>query len=320
MHCLGTAAVQPLDRRSPLSPAPSRTLHAIGLMLVAVFCFATLDAISKHLAQIFAVPLLAWARYAVHLVIMLAVLGPSMRGGLLRTTRPLAQVVRSLMLVGTTVFFMAAFRIMPLAETTALSFVAPLLVAFAAGPLLQEKIGAARWAAILSGFAGVLLIAHIGAGSSEIPVAGLGFALAGAVCYAVYQLQTRQLSPSENTLTMLFYTALCGTLALTLPLPWVWGGPRPDTGEVVMIAALGVLGGTGHLLLTRAFRYAPASLLSPFSYAQLLWATLLGWLAFDQVPDTRSLIGIACIFAGGLGLVLGERRRSRAADRGSERQ
>jgi drug/metabolite transporter (DMT)-like permease len=156
----------------------------------------------------------------------------------------------------------------------------------------------------------VLLIAHIGHGGAEIPTQGLLYALVGAVCYAIYQLQTRQLSPSENTLTMLFYTALCGTLALTLPLPWVWGGPRPDTGEVFMIAALGVFGGTGHLLLTRAFRFAPASLLSPFSYAQLIWATLLGWLVFDHVPDLQSLIGNACIFVGGLGLLLGERRRA----------
>jgi drug/metabolite transporter (DMT)-like permease len=282
-------------------------------MLVAVLCFASLDALSKHLAQTFPVPILAWARYASHLVIMVAFLGPSLRGGLLRTGRPLALVVRGLMLAGTTYFFMEAFRIMPLAETTALSFVAPLLVAFAAGPLLNEKTGPARWLAILGGFAGVLLIAHIGSGNVDIPVKGLGYAMTGAACYAVYQLQTRQLSPTENTITLLFYTALCGTAVLAVPLPWVWGGPRPSGFEVAMISALGVLGGTGHLLLTRAFRYAPASLLSPFSYVQLIWASLLGWIVFDHVPDAQSIAGIACIFAAGIALLIGERRRVQAA-------
>ena len=274
-------------------------------MLVAVLCFALLDAIAKHLAQTFAVPLLAWIRYATHLLLMVLVLGPSRRLRLVRTARPGALVLRGLMLAGTTVCLMAAFRIMPLAETTALTFIAPLLVALAAGPLLGERVGLGRWLAVLGGFAGVVLIAHPGGG--EMPVAGVALALVGALCYTIYQVQTRQLSPHENTLTMLFYTALCGTAALSFTLPWVWGGPQPNALEMALMLGMGVLGGTGHLLLTRAFRFAPASTLSPFSYAQLMWSSLLGWLIFDHIPDAQSLAGIAVIALSGLALAWSHR-------------
>ncbi len=286
-----------------------RPYHAIVLMLSAVACFALLDATAKHLAQTYAVPLLAWVRYATHLVIMLVVLGPSMRLRLVRTARPLALALRGLMLAVTTIAFMAAFRIMPLAETTALSFVAPLFVALAAGPLLGEHVGPARWLAVLGGLVGVVLIAHLGSDDVSIPAEGLAYALAGAAAYGIYQVQSRALSPTENTLTMLFFTALVGTAALSATLPWAWGGPLPDIRDGALMMLLGVLGGIGHLLLTRAFRFAPASFLSPFSYAQLVWAALLGWLLFDHLPDGRSLTGIAVIAASGIALAASHRRR-----------
>lgn len=121
--------------------------------------------------------------------------------------------------------------------------------------------------------------------------------------------QTRQLSPIEGTFTMLFYTALVGTVVMTLGLPWYWDGPRPTLFETLLIASMGIYGGTGHYLLTRAFRHAPATTLTTFMYAQLIWATLLGWQVFDQLPDRWAVIGMTVIAGSGLAVALSERKK-----------
>ncbi|MCX7172951.1 MAG: DMT family transporter [Proteobacteria bacterium] len=282
-------------------------VRGILLILSALFFFAALDATSKHLSQKFAVPLLVWARYTLHCLLMIVFLAPSMRLRLVATQRPLTQVMRALMLVGTTGFVMGALRLMPLAETTAILFITPLLVTLMAGPWLGEKIGWRRWLAVVIGFAGALLVARPG-GALATP--GILLALAAAVCYGVYQIQTRQLSSSEGTFTMLFYTALVGTVVMTLGLPWFWDGPRPTPFEGLLIASMGIYGGTGHYLLTRAFRHAPATTLTTFMYAQLIWATLLGWQVFDHLPDTWSILGMTVIAGSGLAVALSERRKT----------
>ena len=133
-----------------------------------------------------------------------------------------------------------------------------------------------------------------------------------AACYAIYQIQTRQLSPTENTVTMLFYTALVGTVSMTLAAPLYWGGPMPGWIDAALIASLGLYGGTGHLMLTRAFRYANASFLSPFLYAQLIWAGLLGALFYQHIPDLLSVTGMVVIVASSLSIALAERMRRQA--------
>ncbi|MDE2585015.1 MAG: DMT family transporter [Betaproteobacteria bacterium] len=277
-------------------------------MLAAVFFFALLDATSKRLALSFPVPFLAWARYLVHCLLMLIFIGPRLGRGLVATRRLGLQVLRALLLVGTTGFAMAALRIMPLAETTAVVFVTPLCVALLAGPWLGEKIGLSRWLAVGLGFVGVLLIARPG---GELNLVGISYALACAACYTVYQLLTRQLSPTENTLTMLFYTALVGTLTMTLAAPWFGDIPAIHGWNWALIGAMGLFGGTGHFLLIAAFRHAPASTLSPFLYVQLLWATLLGWLVFGHLPDGLAAMGMGIIAVSGLWLALSQRRQTR---------
>jgi drug/metabolite transporter (DMT)-like permease len=279
-------------------------LRAVTLMVAAMLCFALLDATSKHLSQTFNVPLLVWARYAVHLVLMVVLLGPRHGLGLVRTQRPVAQFARGLLLVAVTGFAMAAFRIMPLAETTALIFVTPLIVALLAGPMLGEMVGLPRWIAALVGFGGMVLIARPG---SALAPAGIAYTMIAAVCYAFYQIQTRRMTATEKPLTMVFYTALAGTAAMSLALPWIWQGPVPTALEALMICSLALYGGTGHFLLTHAFRHAPASTLAPFLYAQLIWASLLGWLFYDQWPDALSIAGMVTIVAGGITVALVER-------------
>lgn len=282
-------------------------LRGVALLLAALFCFALLDATSKHLSQTFNVPLLVWARYAVHCLAMLIFLGPSQGARLIATSRPVAQVVRALLLVGVTGFAMAAFRVMPLAETTALLFVTPLIVALLAGPFLGERVGATRWLAALVGFGGTLLIARPG---GALVAEGILYTTVAAICYAFYQIQTRKMAATERPLTMVFYTALAGTVAMSLALPWIWHGPVPGFAEGLMICSLALYGGFGHFLLTHAFRHAPASTLAPLLYAQLVWAGLLGWLLYDQWPDALSLAGVAIVVASGVAVALAQRGRA----------
>lgn len=295
---------------APPSPA-QHPLRGILLFMLALMLFALLDATSKHLTATFAVPLLVWARYALHFVIMLVFVAPSMRLQLVRTDNLALQVVRALALVGTTGFAMMAFRSMPLAEATAVLFLSPLLVTLLAGPFLGERIGAGRWAAVVVGFAGVILIARPG---GALTLAGVLWALAGAACYAAYQLLTRRLSHAEHPLTLLFYTALVGTAVMSLALPWFWFDFTPSPLQWLQIASLGFYGGVGHFILIRAFRLAPASTLTPFGYTQLIWAGLLGWLVFGHIPDALSAAGMVVIAASGLWLALGERNRPAQAD------
>ncbi|MBK7421946.1 MAG: DMT family transporter [Propionivibrio sp.] len=280
---------------------PHHSAQGVILFLTAIFLFAVLDATAKYLTAFFAVPLLVWARYFVHLVFMLVAIAPGMGREIVITQRPWLMTFRALMLVGVTLLVQLAFRTLPLAETTAIVFVTPLLVALLAGPLLGEKLQARSWLATITGFCGVLLIARPGGAMFGI---GIVYALGGALCYAIYQILTRKLSASEPPLRQLFYTALVGTVAMSFVLPAYWSGTLPTLKQALLIASLGFYGGTGHFLLIRAFREAPASTLSPLLYVQLIWAMLLGWIVFGQLPDLPAVVGMLIIGASGLSLVL----------------
>lgn len=295
----GTAAPNPDQPGSPM-------LKAVLMLLGAVTLFVLLDATVSHLGKTYPVPMLVWARYTVHCVLMIILLGPSMRSRLVITGRPRRQVVRALCLLATTFLGMAALIRMPLAETTAIIFLSPLIVTLLAGPVLGEQIGPLRWAASIGGFVGVLLIARPGGGLSPD---GIMFALGAAIAYAAYQIQTRQLSSTETPVTMLFYTALVGTAAMSLALPWIWDGHLPNLRDGLLILCLGVLGGVGHYLLIRAFREAPASVLSPILYAQLIIATVFGALLFGHVPALPALVGILIIACAGAVIALDSRRK-----------
>ncbi|HRQ59501.1 MAG TPA: DMT family transporter [Azoarcus taiwanensis] len=294
-------------RQRPSLPAPTRSpvLKAILMVIGAVTLFVLLDATVSHLGKTYPVPLLVWARYAVHCLLMVVLLAPNMRMRLISTARPLRQIVCALCLVATSFLGMAAFIRMPLAETTALIFMSPLIVTLLAGPVLGERISVLRWAAAVGGFIGVLLIARPGSG---LALEGVVFAVGAAVMYAAYQILTRQLSGTENPVTMLFYTAMVGTVVMSLALPWIWSGTVPGWVDGVLIGSLGVLGGVGHYLLILAFRQVPASLLSPMLYAQLVIATLVGALLFGHIPDLPALVGILVISAAGAVIAINGRR------------
>jgi drug/metabolite transporter (DMT)-like permease len=280
-------------------------LRGVVLFLAAVFLFAALDATAKYMNAFFAVPLLVWARYLVHFVIMLVFMAPGMGREIIVTRRPWLMSFRALMLVGVTLLAQLALKTLPLAETTALVFITPLLVALLAGPLLGEQVRRSTWLITLVGFAGVLLIARPG---GALFGTGVAYALGAALCYAIYQILTRKLAATEHPNRLLFYTALIGTLSMSLTLPAYWDGQIPTLPQGLLIVSLGLYGGIGHFMLIRAFREAPASTLSPLLYVQLIWATLLGWWVFDQLPDLLAIVGMLIIGASGLSLAIRSRR------------
>jgi drug/metabolite transporter (DMT)-like permease len=271
------------------------TLKGIGLMMSAVFMFSAMDTLAKHMLQSFSMAGLMWARYMVHLIVMLALLWPRLGPRMLKTKRPALQSVRGLLLVASTFSFYLALRSMPLAEAAAISFVGPVLTTLLAGWLLREKASSRQWIAVALGFSGVLIIIRPGGGLFT-PAAV--FPICTATLFSIYQIVTRKLSGHEHPYTTLFYTALVGGAVTSFALPWGW--QTPTLMQWPIIVAIGVLGGYGHYLLIRAVDRASPTTLAPFIYSQIVWSTLLAYLAFGDFPDAGSLIGMAVIVGAGL--------------------
>jgi drug/metabolite transporter (DMT)-like permease len=236
-----------------------------------------------------------WARYAVNLLVMLALLWPRMGSALFRTTRPGLQLVRGLLLVASTLCFYLALRYLPLAEAAAISFVGPVLTTILAGWLLHERASGSQWVAVLLGFAGVLIIIRPGGGLFT-PAAA--FPLMTAVLFSFYQIVTRKMAGNEHNYTTLFYTAFIGGIVASIALPLGW--QNPTLIQAAIMFGMGVFGGYGHYLLIRAVEYASPAALAPFGYSQLVWSTVLGYAVFGDFPDGGSLLGMAIVVIAGL--------------------
>ncbi|GJD99022.1 DMT family transporter [Methylobacterium isbiliense] len=283
------------------------TLIGIALMIGAVAGFACIDASAKFLNREMSTPLIVAARYVGSLLVVSAVLAPRAHAGLLRTRRPLLQVLRSLCLVAATLCTVVALRYLPLAQVTSITFASPLVVALIAGPLLGETVGWRRTAAVLVGFCGVLIVSRPGLGGLH-PAAGLAGVTACA--NGLYIVVTRLLASHDPPETTMLYTSLVGSVLMLPLLPFIWEAPS-DPWLWVGIGAIGFFGALGHWLLILAHRHAPASTLAPFAYAHLLWAVLLGFVVFHDLPDRWTLLGGAVVAASGLYLLSRERRPAR---------
>jgi drug/metabolite transporter (DMT)-like permease len=272
------------------------TLRGILLVMSAVFMFSSMDTIAKYLLRSsYPLPPLIWARYAVHMVFMLVLLAPRMGWGLVRTAHPWLQILRGMLLVVSTAFFYLSLSFLPLAEAAAITFVGPVLVTALSGPMLGERITRRQWIAVGLGFIGVLVIIRPGGGLLT-PTAV--FPLCSALAFSLYQIITRKIVGRENPLTTLFYTALVGAAVTSLGLPFAWH--TPTLVQVPLIIAIGLLGGFGHFLLIRAVTQASPSALAPFVYVQLIWSTLLAFIAFREFPTSGSLLGMLVIVSAGL--------------------
>ena len=282
----------------------SQALRGIGLMLAAVIMFSCLDAMSKYLAALYAVPTIVWARYVSQMLLMLAFLGPRLGRGLLRTANLRLQLLRGAVLTASSLLFLTALSRMPLAEAASIAFMAPLFIAVLSGPVLHERVEGRTWVALAFGFGGVLLIVRPGGGLfSFVSLLPLG----SAFMMAVYQLMTRRLAGRDASLTTLFYPALVGSIAVPLVFPVSMTVPG-NALHLALFCALGVLGGIGHFFLIRAHFHASPSVLGPFMYGQLVTAVVLGWLVFDQLPDGAAVLGMLLITASGLALAFSHRR------------
>jgi len=286
---------------------PAHPVRGVLLCIAALALFACMDTSTKYLAQSHSPALIVGVRYLGNLLLMAALLGPTHGCRMVETRRTALVVLRAFCLALASLFIALALREMPVAETTAILFLAPILLVIAAGPVLGERIGPSGWVATALGFAGVLAIARPG---SEITGIGMSFALCAVAMNLGYQLLSRVLAASENTFALLFYTALAGSILYGLAMPWLIEDHAPGTLEAALFAGLGVMGGLGHFLFTAAFRDAPASLLAPLNYLQLLWAGLLGYLVFGHVPGAVSLVGMALIAGSGVLVALKTRRPS----------
>jgi drug/metabolite transporter (DMT)-like permease len=278
-------------------------------MCLALVCFTGIDTSAKWLGQRLPSLEVSFFRYLVAFLVAAVVLNPVTVPEAWRTRRPWLQVLRGLCLLGSTVFNFLALQKLQLAETVSIGFSSPLMIAVLSGPILGEIVGPKRWAAILVGFLGVLVIARPSPSHLD-PAMGLAFA--NVVCYAVYAIVTRKLSTVDSAASMLVLSAAIAVviLAPAMPVMWVWPAGALEWGIVLL---MGTCGAVGHFLLILAFGRAPASVVAPFAYGQILWMGGAGYLVFGDVPAKETLIGVAIVVTSGLWLLWLERSKGPSA-------
>ena len=301
------AAAAPVPPKHTRDRESERILAGIGLVILAVACFATLDTATKLSTA--GVPILmgVWFRYAFQAVATTMVLLPRHGTALLRTEHPRYQLLRGALLLTSSVLAFFSLRYMPLAEFTSVVLIAPLVVTLFAATTLKEEVSPLRWMLVAGGFAGTLVILRPG---GTVFSWAILLPLGLVITNAWFQVLTSRLARTEKPLTMHFYTGWVGTLIATLALPFAWTR-LADWHWWALLCVMGFMGTVGHFFLILAFQRAPASTLTPYLYAQIAFAMLGGWLMFSHVPDAASLLGIALIAvcgAAGAWLTVRERR------------
>jgi drug/metabolite transporter (DMT)-like permease len=288
-------------------PAQNKAV-AIFLLMTTTVLFAAGDTIAKlavstlHPIQMlfvrcvivvaFTVPYALWS------------IGPAV----FHTDHPKTQIFRGLAVLGSSYLFVSGLSYLPLADASAINFVWPLLMTVLSVFILKEKVGVRRWAATAVGFCGMLLIIRPGTGAFH--VAAL-FPLGAALLWSFAAVVTRSVSAHDRALTTLVWTSLVMLAGATLLIPFFW---RPMTGhEWLLMALIGGISIAGHSTLVFAYERANASFLAPFSYVQLVWATLLGYLVFGSLPDRWIAAGSILIVASGIYTAHRERVRAREA-------
>jgi drug/metabolite transporter (DMT)-like permease len=280
------------DTASMTSGAGKNTVLAgIGLVTAAVACFATLDTTTKHISTSVPILMALWFRYAFQAVATTVAVLP-MRGlSVMRTAHPRFQLLRGVLLLMTSLFAFFSLRYMPVGEFTAIVMIAPLVITLLASTSLGEKVSPLRWALVVGGFAGTMVIIRPGADSFEwATLLPLGL----VICNSWFQLLTGKLAKTEDPVTMHLYTGWAGTLVASLALPFVWTS-LPSWSLWGWMCLIGLMGTVGHFMLILAYKRAPAATLTPYLYGQIGFAMLGGWLVFSHVPDNWSLIGMVMI-------------------------
>ncbi len=273
-----------------------------GMLLVIGACssFALLDSISKYLSSFHHPLLIAWARYVFHVLVMVLIYFPSMGRRLFVTRRPGLQLLRGLCLGMSSVCFFSALAVMPQAEATAITAVAPVLVTLGAVLWLKEAVPRGAWWSLMMSFAGVMLIVRPGSAlfgwAAVLPLLTALFAMG-------YQLLTRLLTGIDNGLATLFIGAAVASVLLAVLAPGDWTMPTRPL-HMLLFVTTGVIGAFGHLMLVRAYEYASAAQLAPFGYTHAVAAMVAGLVFFGQFPDWLALTGIVLIVITGVMLAV----------------
>jgi drug/metabolite transporter (DMT)-like permease len=297
----------------------------IFLKLVSAVLFAGMSALIRFLGARYPIGEVVFYRSAFAIVPVVVVY--AWRGELMaavRTERPLGQASRgAISIVGMFCNFGALARL-PLIEANAISFTSPLFSVALAALVLRERVRFYRWSAVIVGFIGVLVVLapHFSGDelaivlASAASVAGVCYALAGSVCNAGAMIQTRRLTTSETTSSIVFYFSLICALAglVTLPFGWI----TPTSAEFLALIGTGILGGLAHIIMTESYRYASASVVAPFDYTSMIWALLLGYVMFGETPTVMITLGSAIIAAAGLFVIWREHQLALAHKRDTE--
>lgn len=295
---------------TPTRPATNAPLAGVLYMsATAVVMFPALNAGVKYLAADYHMAQIIWFRCVIHLALMVALFMPAMGRTLFATQRPWLQTIRSATQLVTFGLIWSALIWVPMTTVTMVLFTGPLILVVLSVPFLGEKVGPRRWAAVLVGFGGVLIVIRPG---GDLAHWASFLALGGAFLYAIYQIQTRKLAGYDDPRTTAVYTILFAFVVTTIAVPFFWETPR-TTVDWLVFAALGILGGLAHYCIIKAYQFAEASLVGPFDYGQLIGAGILGYLVFGEVPDAWTWVGAAIIIASGLYIAHREARVRRIA-------
>jgi len=283
-------------------------LAGVGFQLAALATFVCMDTLIKLLAQGFPVTQVMWARFLFGFLTVAIALRVTTGHFPWRTRAPGWQTLRSLTLASCNFIFTTALVHIPLADATAVGFASPLFTITLAAIVLKESVGWRRWAGVAIGMLGVLALLRPPFLFGGAPVHwAMALPLGTAAFFAVYQILTRRLAGLDDPRTTIFHTSLAASLVLSATTPFIWTWPSGSGWAALVL--LGVLGGLGHGLLVMAFARAPASLLAPMSYTQIIWAVLAGMLVFGDVPDALTVLGMGIVALGGVLVALPDRRR-----------
>ncbi len=282
-----------------------RVLTGIGLMCLAGIMFPFMNAFAKILGHTYSTLEVSWARFAGHVVFTAMIFLPSRGVSMFITRQPKIQLARSVIQCLSNCLFVAAIVYQPLANASAIGMMGPLMVVLMAWPMLGERASLSHVITILVGFVGVLII--IRPGSSVFHPSAL-LLIGSSICFALYQILTRMGANVDSTAATTFYSSVFGAIAMLAVLPFV--GKLPvNFADFAMFCALGIIGGLGHYCVVLALARAPANIIAPFAYFQLLGSTVVGYYMFDQLPDAPTFAGAAIVVAAGIALGWSHTRR-----------
>tara|TARA_B100000315_G_C14417057_1_gene513719 strand:+ start:78 stop:926 length:849 start_codon:yes stop_codon:yes gene_type:complete len=270
-------------------------MKAIIFNLSAWVMLPVMDGFAKYLSSTIPVLQITWSRYFFTVVITLPIMLIFFRKNLIWSENPKLQLIRGLLLFCANILFFYSISIISLAKALTLAFIAPLIVTALSPVLLGEKVGIRRWAAVITGFIGSLIV--IRPGFVEINLASIA-ALGTGVLYGFYLIVTRKLHTSDNPLLTLLLTGVVGAIISTMIMPAVW--VKPTISEWYMMFAIGLFASIGHLFLILSLRYADASKLAPFGYFEIVTNIIIGYFFFNHFPDYWHFLGLFIIITSGI--------------------